>query len=275
MKVLILITTLLPFLAFSQTTFSPITDEAKLKIESMKRTVFIRGFLSADRKDPPRSTGIILKDGYIITNEHVLRPHLNGRKVAFHIFTYGKKSFHKFEEVYLLGCDIENDICLLKTDRDYGDSFFSLEPPSFRTISKDKPVGLYKDEMIFFNGFCNEFSKMTKGKYVTYTDTAYEWNEHKTRTNSTTAVQFSLENGGSVACGGDSGGPLFDYNLYLYGMVRDSVFFEPDKTIKNFAVPINIIRDFVKKTKSSSQKNKIQTINSFEELDTIFKATTP
>jgi S1-C subfamily serine protease len=256
--------------AFSQTAISPLIDTEKLSRESLARSVFIRAFLSKDTTSPVKSTGIILKGGFIITNEHVMRPHLDGKKVAFHIFTNGKRGIHKFENVMILGCDHENDICLLKTENDYGDSFFSLEAPPFRTLGPDKPVGLFKDEAIQYNGFCKDFPKMTKVKYVGYTESAYENIGFQKRKSTTAAIQFAGETGQSIACGGDSGGPLFDQYLYLYGMVRDSIT-DSSHFRKNYAIPATVIREFVSNTKNSESKNQIKTIMSFSELETIFK----
>ena len=269
MKFLVIL--LVPILSYAQSKFSPIIDDEKLQIESSSRTVFIRSYQSSDTNSAVRSTGIILKGGYILTNEHVLRPHIKGSKVAFHIYTNGKKSFHKFDDLSLLGCDNENDICLLKTDKDYGDAFFSLESPSFRQISQDKPVGLFKEETIFFNGFCDELPRMARAKYVDFTSTAYEKISHQSRTYHTSAIHFASPEGKRIACAGDSGGPLFDNNLYLYGMVRDTV--TVDGVDKNLAVPVNVLRKFFTTTKDSSKRDKIKTITSFSELDTIFKKT--
>lgn len=260
-------------LTFAQTSFKTIIEEDSLKKESMARTVFIRTYLNADTGTPIKGTGVILKDGYLLTNEHVLRPHLEGKKVAFHIFTQGKRLLHKFEDVSVLGCDKANDVCLMKTSKTYRDSFFTFESPGFRKISPERPVGLFKEEVIFFNGFCEEFPSMKKGKYVDYTSSAYEAKISglENRTNDTAAIQFSSVSGDGIACGGDSGGPLFDGNLYFYGMVRDSISVDDKK--KNFAIPVSILREFFNKTKNQPAQSKLTTIMDFSELDRIFQKT--
>lgn len=257
--------------AFAQTSFKTIVDDSILKKESMARTVFIRMFTSADTSAPVKASGIILEKGYLLTNEHVLRPHLEGKKVAFHIFTHGKRILHKFENIRILGCDKANDICLLKTDAAYNDSWFSFESPSFRTITTDKPVGLFKDETIYFNGFCSEFPETKKAKYNELTSSAYETKIAglENRSVNTTAINFSSVSGDGIACGGDSGGPLFDANLYLYGMVRDSVLADYKK--KNYAVPVSVLRDFFKKTKDNQSVDTLKTIMDFSELGNMFK----
>src|SRR5690606_3289641 len=126
----------------------------------------------------------------------------------------------------------------------------------------------FKEEAIYFNGFCNELPRMAKAKYVGFTSTAYEKISHQSRTNHTSAIRFSSPSGGKIACAGDSGGPLFDNNLSLYGMVRDTV--TVDGVEKNLAVPVNVIRDFFNSIKDSANKDRIKTITSFSELDTIF-----
>lgn len=258
-------------LASAQTSFKTLVDEETLKKESMARTVFIRTYLTADTSNPIRATGVILKDGYILTNEHVLRPHLEGKKTAFHIYTHGKRVVHKFEDVSVLGCDKTNDVCLMKTGKVYKDSYFTFETPSFRKVSPERPVGLFKDEQIYFNGFCDEFPAMKKGKYVDYSSSAYESKvsglEH--RSVNTAAIQFSSVTGDGIACGGDSGGPLYDGNLYFYGMVRDSISVDDRK--KNYAIPVNELRDFFVKTKNSVAQSKLTTIMEFSELESIFK----
>jgi S1-C subfamily serine protease len=258
-------------LAFAQTSFKTIVDDSILKKESMARTVFIRMYSSADTSAPIKGSGIILQDGHLLTNEHVLRPHLEGKKVAFHIFTHGKRILHKFDQIKVLGCDKANDICLLKTAGNYQDSYFTFESPSFRTITPEKPIGLFKDEKIFFNGFCSEFPETKKAKYIDLTSSAYEVKVSglENRNVNTTAINFSSESGDGIACGGDSGGPLFDSNLYLYGMVRDSI--TTDNKKKNYAVPVSVLRDFFKKTKDSATDDKLTTIMDFSELGTIFK----
>lgn len=259
--------------SFAQTSYKPLVDKKALTKESMARTVFIRAYLNSNTDNAIRATGIILKNGYILTNEHVMRHHLTGTKVAYQFFTNGKSSFHKFEDIKLLGCNKENDLCLLKTSRNYSDSFFTLESPTFRKITKELPLGLFKDELIFFNGFCGMSPRMNSGKYIDYTVTAYERKIEglENREMNTSAIQFSSESGESIACGGDSGGPLFDANLYLYGIVRDSISYGDAKTKKNFAVPITEIRSFFDSTKDTPSENKIQTIMGFSELETIFK----
>lgn len=260
-------------LTFAQTSFKTIIDEEQLRKESMARTVFIRTYLTAETANPIKATGVILKDGFILTNEHVLRPHLEGKKVAFHIFTHGKRVVHKFEDVSVIGCDKKNDVCLMKTSRIYKDSFFSFESPSFRTISKEKPIGLFKEEPIFFNGFCDEFPSLKKGKYVDFSTSAYETKIGglENRARDTVAIEFSSLTGDGIACGGDSGGPLYDGNLYLYGMVRDSVRIADKK--KNYAVPVSILQEFFDKTKNLAPQSKLTTIMDFTELDMIFKKT--
>lgn len=258
---------------FAQTSFKPLIDKNELNKESMARSIFIRAYLDSDTKNAIKASGIILKDGYLLTNEHVMRHHLEGKKVAYQIFTNGKTSFHKFEEVKILGCNKENDLCLLKTAKTYNDSYFSLDSPSFRKITPEQPVGLFKDELIFFNGFCNESPKQNNGKYVDYTKTAYERKVDglENRHSDTSAIQFSSESGEGIACGGDSGGPLYDANLYLYGIVRDSISYSLDNKKKNFAVPITEIRNFFYLNKDKTSDNKIQTIMGFSELEVIFK----
>ncbi len=258
---------------FAQTSFKTMTDVEQLKKESMARTVFIRTYLTGDTSQAIKGTGVLLKDGYILTNEHVLRPHLEGKTTAFHLFTQGKRVTHKFEDVTVLGCDKTNDVCLMKTGKVYRDSFFTFESPSFRKISPERPVGLFKDEMIYFNGFCEEFPSMKKGKYVDYTSSAYETKVAglENRTRDTAAIQFSSESGDGIACGGDSGGPLYDGNLYFYGMVRDSISVDDKK--KNFAIPVSILREFFNKTKKNPAESKLTTIMDFSQLDEIFPKT--
>lgn len=268
---MILFSLLFSALSFAQTVSMPLIDEARLKKESMARTVFIRMYENADTSSPVKATGVILKDGYLLTNEHVLRPHLEGKKVAFHIYTSGKRTLHKFQDLSVLGCDKANDICLMKTSNLYNDSYFTLESPSFRKITSDKPVGLFREETIYFNGFCDEFPSMKKGKYIDYTSSAYRSKVQglENRNYDTPAIEFSSLDGNGIACGGDSGGPLYDVNLYFYGIVRDAI--SADKKSRNYAVPVSVLKDFYLKTKDDKPLSKITTINDFSELETIFK----
>jgi hypothetical protein len=52
--------------------------------------------------------------------------------------------------------------------------------------------------------------------------------------------------------GGDSGGPIFDNQLYLYGIVRDTV-----AKNKDYGVPIYIIKKFVHKNLKNKPLRKI------------------
>lgn len=257
--------------AFAQVSFKPIVDEGKLEEASMARTVFIRAYESADVEKAVRSTGVLLAGGYFITNEHVMRPHLQGKSVVFHMYVKGKR-FHKLEDVYLLGCDPENDLCVLKTKRSYKDSFFTFEGPSFRTTSKEAPLGLFKDEQFYFNGFCSGLPRMQKAKYVDYVTNGYQNSTNENRKATTVSLQFSAVNGDSIACGGDSGGPLFDANLYLYGIVRDFQNATADpKLARNYAVPMDVIRKLFDRFKGAAESNQVQTIDAISELEEIFK----
>lgn len=250
------------FCSLAQTKFQAIIKEDELLKESMSRTVFIRAYMDGDKSadNAIRATGIILKDGFLLTNEHVMRPFREGKRVEFQIFTQGKR-FHKFNDVYLIECNNENDLCLLRTKNNYRDSYFTLEPPSFRTISNKAPLGLFKDEALYFNGFCSGWPKMQKTKYVDYVLNGYVNSTHPYRKKDTPSLQFSDLNGKSIACGGDSGGPIFDQNLYLYGIVRDFQNSTNDPSLaRNYAVPMNIITNFINENKSKPSTIKIPTI---------------
>ena len=95
---------------------------------------------------------------------------------------------------------------------------------------------------------------MKKAKYLGYTTSAYETKIQglENRKTDTAAIQFSSVSGEGIACGGDSGGPLFDANLYLYGIVRDAV--KGAENSKNFAVPVSIMKEFYLKTKDRTTK---------------------
>lgn len=232
-------------LAQAQTTFKPIVNNDELAKESFARTIFIRAYTDTDNPDEAvRATGIILKDGYLLTNEHVMRPFLAGEKISFQIFTTGKL-FHKFQNVYLLGCNLENDLCLLKTKNPYNDSYFTLQTPTFRKLTASAPLGLFKNEELSFNGFCSGLPLIQRTKYVDYVTNGYINSAHPHRKKTTPSLQFSDLNGDSIACGGDSGGPIFDQNLYLYGIVRDFQNSTNDpKKARNYAVPMDIITTF-------------------------------
>jgi ribosomal protein S8 len=260
----------LSFAAYSQTAVRAIFEDKVLSAQSMARTAFIRSYQSNDRDKAVRATGVILKGGYLITNEHVIRPHFKKEKVAFHVYTNGKK-FHKFQNMYLLGCSTEHDICLLKTKNDYDDAYFSLDSPSFRKITHSTPLGLYKEEELFFNGFCSGWPKMSKAKYVDYVTNGYQYSSNENRKSDTPSLQFSAPNGDSIACHGDSGGPLFDKYLHLYGIVRDYQNATSDpKKARNYAAPMDVIREIYEKYKDVEPTDQLLTISDFGELDTIF-----
>lgn len=247
----ILFPLLLTITSYAQTSYRPIIDGKQLEKESMARTVFIRAYHNGDKsaENAIRSTGIILKDGYLITNEHVMRPLLEQKSVEFQIFTKGR-IFHKFENVFLLGCNQENDLCLLKTTNEYRDHYFTLETPPFRNVTPQAPLGLFKNESLFFNGFCSGWPKMQKTKYVDYVKNGYINSSHPYRKSDTPSLQFADEKGESIACGGDSGGPIFDQNLFLYGIVRDFQNSTNDpKKARNYAVPMDIIISFFHENK--------------------------
>lgn len=248
--------------ALSQTSFKPLTNEDELLKGSLGRTIFIRAYEGADRNpdNAVRATGVILKGGYLITNEHVMRPFTQGKSITFQIFTQGRL-FHTFQEVYLLGCNPENDICLLKTKNNYNDPYFSLETPPFRKISASAPLGLFKGEKLYFNGFCSAWPKMQKTQYVDYVTNGYYHSINPNRKKDTPSLQFADLNGDSIACGGDSGGPIFDQNLYLYGIVRDFQNSTNDpKKARNYAVPMNIINDVFNQYKDKALTIKVPTL---------------
>lgn len=247
---------------FSQSSYKPLTNEDELMKESLGRTFFVRAYENGERNpdNAVRATGIILKDGFLLTNEHVIRPFSQGRNISFQIFTQGR-FFHKFQNVYLLGCNAENDICLLKTKNKYNDPYFSLETPPFRKISASAPLGLFKDEILHFNGFCSGWPKSQKTKYINYVVDGYTQSSNPNRKKDTPSLQFADLNGDSIACGGDSGGPIFDQNLYLYGIVRDFQNSTSDpKKARNYAVPMDIITRFFNENKNNPTLKKIPTL---------------
>ncbi len=244
----------------SQTSYKALTNEEELSGQAFSRTIFIRAYTTSKNPDDAiRATGVILKDGYLITNEHVLRPFLEGKTVSFQIFTQGR-IFHKFQDVFLLGCNQENDLCLLKTKNKYNDPYFTLSSPPFRTISSKTPLGLFKEEQLFFNGFCSGWPKYQKTKYVDYVKDGYIHSNHPYRKPNTPSLQFADINGDSIACGGDSGGPIYDQNLYLYGIIRDFQNSTNDpKKARNYAVPMDIISKFFDEFKNKPLSKKIPT----------------
>lgn len=251
----ITLSTLIAFQSFAQTSYMAITNEEKLSNESNKRTIYFRGYLKGgDRSNPIRSTGILLKEGYILTNYHPLKRFLEGEEISYWL---GLKfdGIQKIQDVGLIECDTENDLCLLKTTNKYPFPYFSLEQPQFRKITSESPLGLFKGEPLYFNGFGdNVLWKTKKIKFIDYVTNAYTYSSNEHRKNNTPALSFGGLDGSPIAERGDSGGPIFDQNLFLYGLIRDGL------QNKNYAVPMNVIIDFVNTNKNKPFKKKLITI---------------
>lgn len=237
---------LIPLISLAQPVLNPIIDQEKLEDESLRRTVFIQFFEGGKISERQHATGIVLKNGYIMTNAHVLRPFFQDKKTSYTISGYGKTAYYA-KEAKVLACDETNDICLLKTDLSIL-KYFSIETPSYRTITKSNPVGLYEKELVYFTGGSNGMIELKKARNVGYKTTAYDSTVAQRRWG-IDAIELESEKGGEATRHGDSGGPVFDSSLTLFGMIRDYVI--KDTGNKSMAVPANKIRDFYEANKDN------------------------
>lgn len=262
-------------LTTAQTSYKPIIDIDVLQSEAMERTVFITGYKSKSEYDETfNATGIILKNNFIITNRHVLKSHLEGSKVAYN-FKVFKKGSSKLGEVVnldslkIINCDEQNDICLLSFKSPSPLKHFSLTPPPFRKLTAKEPLGLFKDETLHMLGKSGGAPNFLKLKYSHFTKNPYEGLSTTEDKKHAPSMIFTDENGDSVAKNGDSGGPIFDINLHLYGMVRDRV--KKENKSYNVGIPVNIISSFVESSIRSEKFNELISIQSPKELVEIFK----
>lgn len=238
-------------IAFAQVVQKPIIDFDELQDESFRRTVFVKMYRNDSDKDPVRSAGIMLKDGMFLVNEHTVRPMKSNPLAKFQFINYGKTMWF-FPDAAIVACDDVNDICLLKTSQKEI-KFFEVKPPTYRKITDASPVGLFDKEKVYFNGFCSAEPDTKKAIYVGYKKYAYETTDVAKKRNND-ALELSSESGGAATCAGDSGGPLFDNSLTLYGMIRDYV---KSEKIRSYALPVSQIRTFIEKSLVSDKRQAI------------------
>lgn len=239
-------------LASAQVALKPIIDFDELQDESFRRTVFIKMYRNENDKDPVRSVGIMLKDGYFLVNEHTLRPIKSNSQVKYQFINYGKTMWF-FPDASIVACDDVNDICLLKTSQKEL-KHFDIEPPSYRKITESSPVGLFEKEKLFFNGYCKSEPDTKKAVYAGYKKSAYETADVEKKRNND-ALELVSETGESATCPGDSGGPVFDNSLTLYGMIRDYV--KSDK-IRSYALPASKIRMFIEHNLKNTTRQSVR-----------------
>lgn len=237
---------LFPLASFAQSILSPIIDQDKLADESIRRTVFIQFFPSGRISERQHATGTVLKDGLIMTNAHVLRPFFKDKKTSYKISGYGKTVYYA-KEAQVLACDEANDICLIKTDLTHL-KYFSVDTPSYRKITKENPVGLYEKELVYFAGGSNGMIELKKARNVAYKTAAYDGTTAQRRWG-VDSIELQGEKGGEATSHGDSGGPVFDSSLTLFGMIRDYII--NDTGNRSMALPANKIRDFYEANKNN------------------------
>ena len=251
--------------ALAQVSYRPITDIKKLTNKAIAKTVTILRYDNVNKtNNEVRATGTILEGGFIITNEHVFRTYLSEEdrdRYRFWIYTTDLQDYQTFKDISIIACDDKDDICLLKIKNFKRTNYFSLERAPFKKATKKNPTGLFEGEHLFYIGNKGLLPTMQEVLFVEYRYGAY-FNIKNSKKHNSESIQLKpIKGKPNDGCfqDGDSGGPIFDNQFYLYGMVRDTVF--KRSRSDDLGVPINIIRSFVNKNKNKSSFKKINTFD--------------
>lgn len=159
-------------------------------------------------------TGIILDKHLIATNAHVVVDE-NGESPTYCYATFNSSNIRIHLSV--IATDINKDIALLKSDVELSDPV-SINHGEIETGSACYTLGNAKGQgLSFFNGIIADKERIVDdNKYILFT---------------------------APVTSGNSGGPLFDSDGLLIGMVRMG---RTDTSAMNYAIPISVIVDFIK-----------------------------
>ena len=188
-------------------------------------------------KDNTFSAGtgfIISKDGYLITNAHVVTnlAKATNTQLKFNINEDIKANFKdkKTAECEIISVDIENDLAILKLDSDIPTK--PLKLGSYSSVKTGQTV------LAIGN---------SKGEGLSITEGIVSDRERKYDNTSNIMVSVPVNQG-------NSGGPLFNLNNEVIGVIT---FGKKDAVAMNYAINIDDVKDFIKKTE---QKEDIKII---------------
>lgn len=173
-------------------------------------------------KDSKRGTGILLGNGYVLTNAHVISENKNGSSygvirvnVAENIQC--KLSDGDMIELEIVRADVKRDIAVLYSENLQKDGV-KFAVGTAVTGSKVFAIGNSKGEGIcILDGIISDNTRMINGeKYIMYT---------------------------APTVGGNSGGPLFNTKGEAVGMVTLG---RKDAALMNYALPVATLFDFLR-----------------------------
>jgi hypothetical protein len=234
------------FVAIPNTQAGILKSNKEILQDAKNNTLLVS--IMADEKVISKGAGVVIsKDGFFITNYHVLRPFLNVSKLklSLKIENIEKKCF---ESVKLYECQGQNkaDICLLKIEGDsFKDhlNFADTHPKKGHTANM---IGHCKESFfsstVILESECFKYNKL------------YEGLSSKQNKNFDVSVCATNIN----HCPGDSGGPIFDtINGKLIGIVTEETKLTKDgrpdgEVLKSWKTMIafDSIRDFFQKYKT-------------------------
>ena len=269
--------TLVSTYTFAQVASKPFIDTELLDREAKERSIIIRGYKSKyPDKNYFNATGTLLKDGYFIINLHTLQSYLSGEKVVYE-FKVSQNldkrlpDLTRITNIKIIKCDEKLDLCLMKTENSYKFKYFTLVPPPFRKVSASSPLGLFNDEILRMYGNAHGSPDTQEVRYRYFTTDPYKGIvKDEPRRDAPSMIFTDPTGNSSIADRGDSGGPIYDINLYLYGIVRGKVKIRDQSY--NIAVPTNEISTFFDKHKDLIPEKELLTVEHPNDLGKFFTA---
>lgn len=272
---MILFLIVIPLFSFAQVASRAFIDMESLDREAKERTILVKGFKSKyPDKNLFNATGTNLKDGYFFVNLHTLQSFLNGEKVIYEfkvLYNLDKRlpDSVSFTNVKILKCDEKLDVCLLKSSNQYNLKYFTLLPPPFRKVSSSSPLGLFPEEKLRMYGNAHGSPSTHEIRYRYFTTDPYKGIVgDEPRRNAPSMIFTAPAENSSIADHGDSGGPIYDINLYLYGLVRGKV--KIGEQSYNIAIPTNELSIFFEKYKDAPAEKELLTVEHPNDLGKFF-----